>query len=60
MLVGLGVDELSVSVPADRPVKAQIRAAHARGSAASSPQRGARRCATAAEVRALVAAEAED
>ena len=53
MLVGLGVDELSVSVPAIPAVKAQIRRLRARG----VPRARARRastCATAAEVRALV------
>ena len=56
ILVGLGVDELSVSVPAIPAVKAQIRrlrlerVPRARRAARSS-------CATAADVRALVAAE---
>jgi phosphocarrier protein FPr len=50
ILVGLGVDELSVSVPAIPGVKAQIRSL----SLAECRERGQRAlaCATAAQVRA--------
>ncbi|MCS6845272.1 MAG: phosphoenolpyruvate--protein phosphotransferase [Caldilineales bacterium] len=52
ILVGLGADELSVGVPAIPTVKAQVRTF----SRAEAEQRArqALRCATAAEVRALV------
>jgi phosphocarrier protein FPr len=51
ILVGLGVDELSVSVPAIPTVKAQIRSLdHA---AAQSLAERALRCATAPEVRRM-------
>ena len=52
MLVGLGVDELSVSVPSVAAVKA-----HLRGLSLADLRRGAQqalRCRTAAEVRALL------
>jgi phosphocarrier protein FPr len=56
LLIGLGIDELSVSVPAIPALKAQIRGlrvAECRALAAA-----ALKCATAAEVRALVPLDA--
>lgn len=52
ILVGLGVDELSVSVPAVPAVKAQIRALNFSSARQLAAQ--ALACATPAEVRALV------
>jgi phosphocarrier protein FPr len=52
LLVGLGVDELSVSVPAIPAVKAQIR--RLRVEECRTLARAALGCATAAEVRALI------
>ena len=52
LLVGLGVDELSVSVPAIPAVKAQIR--RLRVEECRALAQAALECATAAEVRALV------
>jgi phosphoenolpyruvate-protein phosphotransferase len=52
LLVGLGVDELSVSVPAIPAVKAQIR--RLRSEECRALARAALECATAADVRALV------
>jgi phosphocarrier protein FPr len=52
VLVGLGVDELSVSIPAIPTVKAQIRALSL--STAKSLAAEALECASAAEVRRLV------
>jgi len=54
ILVGIGVDELSVSVPAVAPVKAQIRGLSRQAAQKLAGQ--ALACATAAEVRALGAA----
>jgi phosphocarrier protein FPr len=51
ILVGLGVAELSVSVPAIPTVKAQVRSLNL--SEAKELAARALRCATAAEVRAL-------
>ena len=56
VLVGLGVDELSVSIPNVAALKAQIRGLH-RGEA-ERLARMALGCATAAEVRALPVARA--
>ena len=53
VLLGLGVDELSVSVPAIPAVEAQIRGLTR--SAAEKLSRHALMCATAAEVRTMVA-----
>ena len=53
ILVGLGVDELSVSLPAIPTVKAQIRRLSLRALAATS-RSALSQCATAEEVRALV------
>jgi phosphocarrier protein FPr len=55
LLVGLGIDELSVSVPAIPVVKAQIRRLQLEECRALAQQ--ALACATAAEVRALVPLE---
>jgi phosphocarrier protein FPr len=52
ILVGLGVDELSVNVPAVPIVKAQVRALELAKAEALAAQ--ALQCGTAAEVRALV------
>jgi len=52
LLVGLGVDELSVSVPAIPALKAQIR--RLRLEECRALARAALECATAADVRALV------
>ena len=52
ILVGLGVDELSVSVPAVPSVKAQVRTLSFGG--AKEVARAALQCATAADVRQLV------
>jgi phosphocarrier protein FPr len=51
ILVGLGIDELSVSIPAVPTVKAQIRTLSLEKAQALARQ--ALFCATAAEVRAL-------
>ncbi len=53
ILVGLGVDELSVNVPAVPIVKSQVRSLAF--SEAQELAAQALKCATAAEVRALVA-----
>ena len=55
LLVGLGIDELSVTVPAIPVVKAQIRRLSVEECRALAQR--ALACATAAEVRALVAPE---
>ncbi len=55
LLVGLGIDELSVTVPAIPAVKAQIR--RLRMEACRALAQKALGCATAAEVRALVPLE---
>jgi phosphoenolpyruvate-protein phosphotransferase len=55
LLVGIGVDELSVTVPAIPAVKAQIR--RLRLERCRELARAALECATAAEVRALVPME---
>ncbi|WP_224240849.1 phosphoenolpyruvate--protein phosphotransferase [Hyalangium gracile] len=55
LLVGLGVDELSMSAPAIAPVKQALRACHA-GEARALAQR-ALACASAAEVRRLLSGE---
>ena len=52
LLVGIGVEELSVSVPAIPAVKAQVR--RLRVDACRALAQAALECATAAEVRALV------
>jgi phosphocarrier protein FPr len=52
LLIGLGVDELSVSLPALPAVKAQVRTLHL--SACRRLAREAMDCDTAADVRALV------
>jgi multiphosphoryl transfer protein len=52
LLVGAGIDELSVSVPAIPAVKAQIR--RLRVEACRALAQAALECATAADVRALV------
>jgi phosphocarrier protein FPr len=52
LLIGLGVDELSVSVPAIPAVKAQIR--RLRLSECRTLAEAALACATSTEVRALV------
>jgi phosphocarrier protein FPr len=56
LLVGIGVDELSVSVPAIPALKAQIR--RLRLEECRALARSALECATAAEVRALVPLDA--
>ncbi|ADO69898.1 Phosphoenolpyruvate-protein phosphotransferase [Stigmatella aurantiaca DW4/3-1] len=56
LLVGLGVDELSMSVPAIAPVKQALRACHAGEARALARQ--ALACGSAAEVRRLLAGEA--
>jgi phosphocarrier protein FPr len=55
LLVGIGVNELSVSVPAIPAVKAQIR--RLRLERCRELARAALECGTAAEVRALVPVE---
>ena len=55
LLVGLGIDELSVTVPAIPVVKAQIRTLRMEECRALA--QAALACATAAEVRALVPLE---
>ena len=54
VLVGLGVDELSASVPLIPAVKAQVRGSHWRS--AGTPPRLALNAADGGEVRALVRA----
>ena len=56
LLVGLGIDELSVSVPAIPALKAQIR--RLRMDECRALAHAALECATAAEVRALVPLDA--
>jgi phosphocarrier protein FPr len=55
LLIGLGVDELSVTVPAIPTVKAQVRTLSA--AATEILAQKALACATAEEVRALVASD---